>query len=560
MAAAQVRSLLLDEPSALEARGSGAPLLDAFEFVIVDLETTGLGASAGITEIGAVRARDGRIIDEFHTMVDPGHPVPPRITALTGITQSMVEGADPAGIVIPRFLEWAGFAGSEAPILVAHNAPFDTGFLKRAARSAGLEWPAPRVVDTLALARLVLPRPLVRDHRLGTLASYFGIVQEGAHRALEDARTTWGVLSGIVTRLESTGLESAGDLARLSAPVPSRRRSKSALAEGLPRSPGVYRFFDEAGAPLYVGSATNLSSRVRSYFTAAERRASIHRMIDLAAQVRTSRTSTVLEARVLELRDIHELRPLFNRASTHQDCQHWLVLHGDSIDCIPLVSFEEAPFALGPFGTRAHAMAARDAVTRAFAGPDDVLRRAGRLPHGVEEEAGAALIGSTPVVADALSSLMSDSAARGRFEEAASIRSELGAYLAGLDRRRRIVPLALARLAIWAIHRDEGGWEIHAASWGRHFSSVVTPPRTMPTPWIEEILAAGGDPRPGVLLGSSRWSEASVLAHSLDSPQARLVHWDGGLPRGESPFSPLSRTRLLALISEAESAHPRFIR
>ncbi len=559
-AAAQVRSRLAESAGRGPEIGLGLPGLgDPFataEFIVVDLETTGLGAGDAITEIGAVRVAGGRIVDEFQEMVDPGRPIPPRITALTGITQSMVEGADPIGAVLPRFLAWSGLSSGAAPVLVAHNASFDTGFLRRAARAELLDWPHPRVVDTLALARLALPRPLVRDHRLGTLASRFGVEPTDAHRALADARTTWGVLAGLLELMADAGLASLDDLERLAEPVPRRRRSKAALAEGIPSLPGVYRFFDAAGAPLYVGSATNLSSRVRSYFTAAEKRRSIQRMVDLATSIRTTPTATVLEARVLELREIHDLRPLFNSASTHQDSQHWLLVRGSGVECAPLVAADDADRALGPFGTRAHAMAARDAVLRAFADPATPLTRAGLAP-GSEAEAVEALRGATRIVADRLRDLMAGASDLQRFEDAALLRRELSAYLAGLDRRRRIVPLALARKAVWAIHRKGGGWEVHAASWGRHAGTVVTPPRTLPTPWIDALIAEEPLPRPDVLLGTTRWSETGILAQSLEWPDARLIHWDGELPRAESPFSPLADSRLLSLISEAEALDPR---
>ncbi|WP_434582127.1 exonuclease domain-containing protein [Carbonactinospora thermoautotrophica] len=104
------------------------PPLHEVTFVVVDLETTGNSPpGAGITEIGAVKVRGGQVLGEFHTLVDPGTPIPPFITVLTGITDQMVAGAPGIADVLPRFLEFAG--GS---VLVAHNAPFDVGFLKHA--------------------------------------------------------------------------------------------------------------------------------------------------------------------------------------------------------------------------------------------------------------------------------------------------------------------------------------------------------------------------------------------------------------------------------------------
>jgi DNA polymerase-3 subunit epsilon len=105
----------------------GTPLHEV-TFVVVDLETTGgAPASCEITEIGAVKVRGGERLGEFQTLVDPGVPIPPFISVLTGISDSMVAGAPRLGAALTAFLEFAGDA-----VLVAHNAPFDVGFLKAA--------------------------------------------------------------------------------------------------------------------------------------------------------------------------------------------------------------------------------------------------------------------------------------------------------------------------------------------------------------------------------------------------------------------------------------------
>src|SRR5664279_3363886 len=99
-------------------------------FVVVDLETTGGSPqSSAITEIGAVKTRGGEVLGEFQTLVDPGGPIPPFIVALTGITDAMLIAAPRIEQVLPAFLEFLGDA-----VLVAHNAPFDVGFLKAACR------------------------------------------------------------------------------------------------------------------------------------------------------------------------------------------------------------------------------------------------------------------------------------------------------------------------------------------------------------------------------------------------------------------------------------------
>ncbi len=105
---------------------------------MVDLETTGGSpATSGITEIGAVKVRGGEVLGELHTLVDPGEPIPPFIAVLTGITDAMVATAPRIDAVLPAFLEFA-----RGCVLVAHNAPFDLGFLKAACTGLGSTGPA----------------------------------------------------------------------------------------------------------------------------------------------------------------------------------------------------------------------------------------------------------------------------------------------------------------------------------------------------------------------------------------------------------------------------------
>ncbi len=110
-------------------------------FCVVDLETTGGSAAAGsmITEIGAVKVRGGEVLGEFQTLVNPHTAIPPFIAVLTGITNSMVSDAPTIDSALPAFLEFA--AGC---VLVAHNAPFDVGFLRHFAEVQGRRWPSVR--------------------------------------------------------------------------------------------------------------------------------------------------------------------------------------------------------------------------------------------------------------------------------------------------------------------------------------------------------------------------------------------------------------------------------
>jgi DNA polymerase III subunit epsilon len=176
-------------------------LLARREFVIVDVETTGWQPElAGITEIGAVRVSAGQLLGEYSALVNPGASIPADIAALTGITDAMVRNAPPVGAVLPCFLAFASGC-----TLAAHNAPFDVGFLTAACGASGLAWPAFPVLDTAALARVLLGAGEVPDCKLVTLASFFGARTLPCHRALPDAKATADVLQALLGRLAASG-------------------------------------------------------------------------------------------------------------------------------------------------------------------------------------------------------------------------------------------------------------------------------------------------------------------------------------------------------------------
>ncbi len=166
-----------------------SPSLYETTFVVVDLETTGGSHnSAAITEIGAVKVRAGEIVGEFQTLVNPESPIPPFITVLTGITDAMVIAAPKLGEAIFSFLEFVG--SSKDSVLVAHNAPFDIGFLKAACAKLEISWPSYQVLDTAKIARYVVTRDEAPNCKLSTLSTFFGATTNPDHRALSDARAT----------------------------------------------------------------------------------------------------------------------------------------------------------------------------------------------------------------------------------------------------------------------------------------------------------------------------------------------------------------------------------
>ena len=193
-------------------------------FVILDLETSGAAPSTGaaITEIGAVKICGGEIVGEFQTFVNPQHGLSDFITSLTGITDDMLVDAPTISAVLPDFLEFLG--SHKETVLVAHNAPFDLGFLKAAAIEHQYPWPQYPVLDTVRIARYVLDRDEVPNCKLSTLATFFGAQSSPNHRALDDARATVDVLHGIFERLGTFDVSTLHELQNF-----KRKRAKRPL-------------------------------------------------------------------------------------------------------------------------------------------------------------------------------------------------------------------------------------------------------------------------------------------------------------------------------------------
>jgi len=191
-------------------------LLSETTFIVVDLETTGGSPFAGavITEIGAVKVRGGVVQQEFKTFVNPLSPIPDFITELTGITDEMVRLSPIIDEVLPEFITFCGL--EDEAVLVAHNAPFDIGFLKAAAKKLEHPWPKYEVIDTARLARQLLTRDEVINCKLGTLAAFFNTEVIPTHRALDDAQTTTEVMHRLFERLGSFGVENFEDLQKFS--------------------------------------------------------------------------------------------------------------------------------------------------------------------------------------------------------------------------------------------------------------------------------------------------------------------------------------------------------
>ncbi|QNO19329.1 PolC-type DNA polymerase III [Caproicibacterium amylolyticum] len=166
------------------------------EFISFDLETTGLSPNQErITEIGAVRIRNGEIVESFDTFVDPERPIPPKITQLTGITDEMVSGAPSEDAAIQQFYD---FCGKDA-VLVAHNADFDTSFLRVSAERHNMDFPYV-YIDSIPMCRAMLVD--IKNYKLDTVAKYLNLGNFNHHRACDDAAMLGQIFITLLQRLK----------------------------------------------------------------------------------------------------------------------------------------------------------------------------------------------------------------------------------------------------------------------------------------------------------------------------------------------------------------------
>ncbi|HCT79196.1 MAG TPA: DEDD exnuclease domain-containing protein [Micromonosporaceae bacterium] len=536
-----------EDPLALELRQT--------TFVVLDLETTG-GApdGGGITEVGAVKVRGGEQLGKLATLINPGTPIPPFITVLTGITTTMVAPAPPIERVLPSLLEFL-----QGAVLVAHNAPYDVGFLKAACAAHEYQWPAPRVLDTALMARRVLQRDEVPNRKLGTLAAYFR-THTPTHRALDDALATVDVLHALIGRLGSLGITTLGETIAYLRPVTPTQRAKRHLADGLPHSPGVYLFRAHDGRPLYVGTSGDIATRVRSYFTAGEKRARISEMLAASVRVEAVVCAHSLEAQVRELRLIAAHSPPYNRRSKHPERVHWIKLTDEAYPRLSMVRKlgPQPGVCLGPFPGRRTAQAAIDAVHEAIAlrqcttrlsarraSSACALAELGRCPApcllriGTEEyqetlvqHVQQAFHSDPEPVIQPLLRRLAKLAEQQRFEDASRLRDRMLAFLRAATRMQRLAGLTSIAELVAARRAKDGGWEIAIIRHGRLAAAATAPPgvhprRTLDVIWptAETVLlpATPNNPTP-----CATAEETERILDWLEKPQTRLVEASAG--------------------------------
>jgi DNA polymerase-3 subunit epsilon len=294
------------------------------EFLVVDTETNGLGGErCELTEVGAVLVGGGELHERWETLVAAPTPLSRGIQRFTGITQAMVDQAPREEDVLPELAR-----RMQGRVLVAHSASFDRRVLRQAFERAGIVWPAPPVLCTVALARRFAP--LVRQRRLSALAGSLGIDIEVQHRALPDAETCARVFCALFARLcaSATTIEDALAATRPARPRRVRAggtdggrslrgaRKRRPDVSGLPDEPGVYIFRNASGQPLYVGKSVTLRTRARAHFAPSSASTDWAMQAEL---VDHRATRSELGALLLERRLIRELRPPGNVRIKHED-------------------------------------------------------------------------------------------------------------------------------------------------------------------------------------------------------------------------------------------------
>lgn len=536
----------------------GQPLADV-TFVVVDLETTGGSPQdCRITEVGALKFRGGECLGTFQTLVNPGTAMPSQIVYITGITEAMVAPAPPIDSVLPALVEFIGDG-----VIVGHNVRFDLGFLRANLRRLGYAALTNRSVDTCSLARRLV-RDEVPNCKLSTLARHFRTAADPCHRALDDARATGEVFHYLLERAAGLGVKALDDLLALPKTAAHPQVAKLRWVADLPRKPGVYLFRDGRGDVLYVGRASDLRRRVRSYFAGDDRR-KVGGLLREAQSLAHVVCAHDLEAAVMEVRLIHQHLPRYNRqVKAWRRYVYLKVTLGERFPRLSVVRTAKAGDGcvyLGPLPSSAAAKLVVEAIESAV----PLRRCASRAPaRPVPAPCAPAQLGvaSCPcagsmtaeeyrplvdhvlrglsdepaLLLDPLAARMTSLAYARRFEEAASTRDRAAALAGALARQRKLHALVAAGRLVVELG-DGGGAVVDAghltASWGAG---------ELPAP----AQVGYQHERPAIPLARHHVDEVAAIASWLETAahRIRLLHCEAGLchPASAIPtFTPQRR-------------------
>lgn len=270
----------------------------------IDTETTGLSATRDrIIDIGLIRVEDGRIVDEFTTLIDPEQHVSPFILQMTGINGFDLEKAPNFAKVAKSILTFC-----QNSVLVAHNARFDYAFLRHEFKKIQMPFSCKHIC-TVKLSRSLFPKE--RHHNLDSIIERFAISCKNRHRALDDARVLVDFYSSCQKQCSLERLERAifTQLKHPSLPT----GIKPSLIKHLPQSAGVYIFYGDEDIPLYIGKSINIKDRVLSHFSKDLQNSREMQMSQQVKRIDVVTTVGELGALLKESELIKKMQPIFNR-------------------------------------------------------------------------------------------------------------------------------------------------------------------------------------------------------------------------------------------------------
>ncbi len=277
-------------------------------YTIIDIETTGGSFKTGkITEIAIYKFDGDSVIDEFVSLINPEIFISPYIVQLTGITNEMVENA-------PRFFEVARqiVEITEDTVFVAHNAPFDYGFIRSEFATLGFDFKR-STLCTVKLARKLIPG--LPSYSLGNICSAFGIENSARHRAAGDALATVELFR-LLLRKNNGIIIPDNPYSRFSADSLHPSLSIDHIKQ-LPEDAGVYYFHNEEGNVIYVGKSKSIKKRVLTHLGNPKTKKGIE-LKQKTADITFILTGSELVALLKESDEIKTLKPLYNRAQKKQ--------------------------------------------------------------------------------------------------------------------------------------------------------------------------------------------------------------------------------------------------
>ncbi len=375
--------------------------LDAAEFVVFDIETTGGNPERNaITEIFAIKFKNGEATDTYGTLVDPEMAIPPIVRRMTGITNAMVRGEPRISDVMPEFLKFVG-----SGVLVSHNTIGDIKFIRHFAKEvSGVTFDNFYMCTHLLVEKLTPEAP---DKSLKGLAHYFKLASGELHRAEADTHVTLALFKVLLERLKGRNVRRVMDAVRLQGDLESALRLgwgvKPEALEGVPANPGVWKLFDHDQSLLFLSSAQLLDrdlSKLKSFDQLPKQ---LMRLVLRSSDLSYKTSPNLFSAMIEECDEVKDRKVSILPAQWHQRVMHALYVtdHAEGL-CVDIGPLEEGTkYAFGPIRDRRQAQECLERLAEALNGR--MTRRGLILPAESEETLVAFLQGKLKAEVNELS-------------------------------------------------------------------------------------------------------------------------------------------------------------